>query len=215
MQGMSIAAGTRDDRFDLLRLEWHEGRPVLDWESDFSRLIDEWRAVEWRSGGKTLLAALGLQFHEVSLCRGLAWLLDPDGGHQLGRRPLEAFLRNLDVPVVEGAPVRIRVEESREDTRADVVLGVGERTIVIEAKVHAGEQPRQADRLHTHWANENLTLLFLTRSGQAPYTAADSKDLWLARAWREVAQVMRLAAAEAEIEPSAGAREFIEAIGAL
>jgi hypothetical protein len=210
---MSTATSTNEDRFDALRREWTADSPGDDWEDDFSRLIDEWRGVEWRSGGKTLMATLGLQFDELALCRGLAWLLEPDGSHQMGRDPLHALLRDLDVPVAEDAPVEIRVEESRADTRADVVLRVGGQTVILEAKVLAGEQPCQADRLCKHWSGENLTLVFLTRTGYFPYTAKESEGLWVARAWRDVAAMMRTVADRAD--PSAGAREFIETIGAL
>ena len=168
---MSSTVGTNDAHFDDLRREWAAASPGSSWDDDFSRLTEEWRAVEWRSGGTTLLVALGLQFNEVYLCRGLAWLLDPEGGHQMGRHPLHALLRSLDLPVIEDAPVEIRVEEGRADTRADLVLRVGGQTVIFEAKVLAGEQPRQADRLSEHWAGENPTLVFLTRTGYAPYTA--------------------------------------------
>ena len=210
---MSTATSTNEDRFDALRREWTADSPGDDWEDDFSRLIDEWRGVEWRSGGKTLMAALGLQFDEVALCRGLAWLLEPGGSHRLGRGPLDALLGDLDVPVNEDAPVEIRVEEARANTRADVVLRVGGQTVVIEAKVFAGEQPLQADRLYEHWAGENLTLVFLTRTGYFPSTAQESEGRWVARAWRDVAALMRRVADGADA--SAGAREFIETIGAL
>ena len=210
---MAPAASTSEDRFDALRREWTAVSPGGDWEHHFSRVIDEWRSVEWRSGGKTLMAALGLQFDEVALCRGLAWLLEPGGSHQLGQGPLDALLGDLDVPVAEDAPVEIRVEEARADTRADVVVRVGGQTVIIEAKVFAGEQPRQADRLYTHWAGENLTLVFLTRTGYSPYTARESEGLWVARAWRDLAAMMRRVADRTDA--SAGAREFIETIGAL
>ena len=194
-----------------LRREWDSASP----EDDFGRLTEEWREVEWRSGGKTLLAALGLLFQEVALCRGLAWLLDPDGGHGMGRRPLHALLCNLEVEVAADAPVEIQVEEGRADTRADVVLRAGGRTVVFEAKVLAGEQPRQADRLYAHWKGEDPTLVFLTRTGHTPYTATESADDWVARTWRDVATLLRNVADSAEPGPSAGAREFIETIGAL
>ncbi|GAB2776285.1 hypothetical protein GCM10027039_41920 [Terrabacter koreensis] len=212
---MASAVGTNHARFDRLHTEWMQASSGGSWESEFSRLIEEWRAVEWRSGGKTLLAALGLQFDEVALCRGLAWLLDPEGGHAMGRHPLHALLSSLDLPVADDAAVEIRVEEARADTRADVVVRVGGRTVVLEAKVLASEQPRQADRLYEHWASENLTLVFLTRTGHAPRTADISAGLWKARAWRDMATLLRNVADGAGLNPSAGAREFIETIGAL
>lgn len=214
---VSSLASNEQTRFDVLVREWYSASPGAAWEDEFSRLIEEWREVEWRSGGTTLMAALGLQFQEVSLCRGLAWLLDPEGGHGLGRQVLLAFLRSLDVVVGEDAPVQIRVEEARAGTRADIVVRVGGRTVIIEAKVFAGEQPHQADRLYEHWAHEDPLLVFLTRTGQAPFTARASADRWVSRTWRQIAQLARVATVDARppAAPSAGAHEFIETIGAL
>lgn len=36
------------------------------------------------------------------MCRGLAWLLDPEGGHHMGRH-LDALLRRLDLPTDDTA----------------------------------------------------------------------------------------------------------------
>ena len=87
--------------------------------------------------------------------------------------------------------------------------------MIIEAKVFAGEQPRQADRIFEYWASENPTLVFLTRTGHLPYTATKSAGSWVACTWRDIAQLVRTTAAQTGLEPSAGAREFIETIGAL
>lgn len=89
---------------------------------------------QWRSGGGLPLVALGLQFNEVALCRGLLWLLDPEGGHGMGAHPLHAFLRSLEIPVLESAPVVIHVEESRADARSDMVLRVGASATLVEGE---------------------------------------------------------------------------------
>ncbi|WP_062460823.1 PD-(D/E)XK nuclease family protein [Demequina soli] len=212
---MDSAQLTREDRFRMLLAEWHDRAGAPDWNDDLLRLTDEWRAVAWTSGGKTLLAALGLQYQEVALCRALAWLLDPSGGHHMGRELIDAFFEDLGLPVERNAPVSIRVEESRSGTRADIVLRVGGQTVIIEAKVFAGEQPEQADRLSRHWADDTPVLVFLTRTGHLPSTAKQSADLWVARAWRDLARLARDVADREGLNLSAGAREYIETIGAL
>lgn len=68
---------------------------------------------------------------------------------------------------------------------------VGRHTVIIEAKVLAGEQTEQADRLYKHWADEEPTLVFLTRTGHMPYTAVASVDRWAVCTWRDIAQLAR------------------------
>jgi hypothetical protein len=134
----------------------------------------------------------------------------------MGDHALQAFLRDLNLIGLEGVPVTIRVEESHADSRADIVLRVGGHTVVVEAKVFAGEQPHQADRIFKHWAGGGpTTLVFLTRTGLLPHTAKESEGEWVSRTWRGTAKLLRTCADNASLNPSAGAREFIETIGAL
>lgn len=212
---MSSPAGPSEGPLNVLRREWHSVGETPDWEVAFSRLTDEWRAVEWQSGGRTLLSALGLQYQEVALCRGLAWLLDPAGGHRMGRHLVDELLTSLHLTPAQDAPVTIRVEERRAETRADVVLRARPHTVVIEAKVYAGEQPEQADRLAARFADENPTLVFLTTTGYPPSSAKVSADRWAARTWRDIAQLARRVSDKYGLDPSAGAHDFIETIGAL
>ncbi|NCD17154.1 MAG: hypothetical protein EOL91_07545 [Actinobacteria bacterium] len=212
---MSAPRQTLFGQFEEVRSSWTAAATPMGLEDVYSRLIDEWRAVEWRSGGTTLLSAMGLQFNELFLCRGLAWLLDPEGGHGMGPHVLNAVMDKVGLPAISDSNTHVRVEESRADTRADIVVRTTRSLLVIEAKVLAAEQPQQADRLAQHWAHENSAFVFLTRTGQIPYTALRSADQWTALTWRELAQLARTVAAESELQPSAGAQEFIETIGAL
>lgn len=210
----AVDAGQRG-QWEEMRQQWFDGTPAGDWENEFLRLKEEWSAVEWQSGGSTLLTALGLKFNEGALCQGLAWLLDPSAGHGLGRLPMNAFLHNLGLQATGDEPVQIRLEETRHDTRADIVLRVGDQTVLIEAKVLAGEQRKQADRLAKHWADEEPILVFLGRTAHAPYTAVDSSEQWVSRSWQDIAALLRAVADNEGVEPSGGARDFIQTIGAL
>lgn len=51
----------------------------------------------WRSGPRTMLGALGVQYREIMLTAGPAWLLQPDGHHRMGSAALDGFLRHLDI----------------------------------------------------------------------------------------------------------------------
>ena len=147
---------------------------------------------------------------EVLLCRGLAWLLTPDGWHGLGTRFLTGMLSALGIPSEGAEKAVVAVEETRGATRADVVVRLPEATLLIEAKVFAGEQQMQCDRLAAEWEHETPTLVFLTRRGTEPTSAVDSAGAWHTITWRQIATIAR--AARAPEEPSPGALDFIETL---
>lgn len=159
----------------------------------------------WRSGRKTLLGVLGLHHNELVMCRCLAWLLTPDAWHGLGTSVLLRLLTYLDLDVEGAGNAVVAVEESRNDTRADIVIRFGSMTVLLEAKVWAGEQPTQCDRLAQNWSDETPTLVFLTRSGSEPQTAVQSREEWRCVAWSDVADL---------IEQAFGDREGVD-VGAL
>lgn len=191
---------------------WDEAMSTICNEQD--ELIRDGR---WRNGQRTLLQAIGLQYDEVKLCAGVAWLLRPDSWHGLGARFLDVTLQELGFSSAElgaaGLPRAIvTVEEPRDDTRADIVIRVPNlSTVLIEAKVRADEQDDQADRLHRLWSDEEPRLVYLTRHGGLPNTAANSKGLWSSLTWSRLHELLMPLRADA----SAGARELIDTIGFL
>ncbi len=168
--------------------------PVPEWELAMSSMQAEVRALRqdgrWRSGGRTLLHALGLHHDEVLLCRALAWLLTPDGWHGLGDRFIVRILHDLGLDADEASSATVAREEMRGDTRADIVVRAGSTMVLIEAKVFAPEQPRQADRLAELWSDEAPRLVFLTRDGRQPQTAMESRGDWLCLSWTELAELL-------------------------
>ena len=196
------------------------------WESRFADMQDEQRALRaagmWKSGRRTLLNALGIEHSETRLCDALKWALTPDGWHGAGVRPLRQFLLHIGLPseelhnerLLEAQIEREEVRNFRQpdETRADIVIRLPgiPRTVLVEAKVFASEQPRQAERLANLWASEDqLLLVFLTRTGQLPATSAEGGPTWRPLAWSEVAQVLRSAGAGTA---SAGYEEFVETL---
>jgi PD-(D/E)XK nuclease superfamily len=169
-----------------------EPNPVPGWESEIARMRDHQDRLRatglWRSGGRTLLYALWVHNDEVMMCRGLAWLLTPDGWHGLGTAVLDGLLDDLEVPTEGSARAVVTTEESRGDTRADVLVRFEGVTVVIEAKIWAPEQPQQADRLADAWGEETPHLVFLTREGNLPSTAVTSRDRWHAITWSTIAK---------------------------
>lgn len=188
---------------------------VQQWEHALAQARldeEEMRAAgRWRTGHRTLLAELGMQHHEVTLCRALAWLLRPESWHGLGTRVLASMLTHLGLPTDDVARAVVTLEEAREDARADIVIRYGPHCVLIEAKVGAGEQPTQCDRLAELWAAEEPTLVFLTRDGHQPTTAITSGQRWHTLAWADITTIAHDAANEAP-DPAPGALEFIETL---
>lgn len=156
----------------------------------------------WRGGPRTLLAAIGVQYLELPLTTGLAWLLRPDGHHGLGSSLVVSLLDHLcpEAPrTVDASQVRIVREETRADergeTRADLVVYGTDWTLVVEAKTFAVEQPEQLDRLYRLWADEpDPQFVFLTRGNRDQKTAEVSAGRWTPLTWEQVADIASFAA---------------------
>jgi hypothetical protein len=169
------------------------------------------------------MRVLDVHHHEVRLCRGLAWLLRPDGFHKGGTAFLERLLdldqMPSDIPAESLTFARVVTEEPRWSndgklTKADIVVTVAGRTILFEAKVAATEQPRQLDRLAELWSVDEPVLIFLTsRRGQTPITAVESRGRWKQLTWPEIADAFH-PVLEQSADISAGAREFVETMKA-
>lgn len=173
---------------------------VAQWQARLADLRSTQRTLlssgRWRGGPRTLLAALNVQFRELAMTAGLAWLLRPDGHHGLGDAVLRRFLDHLGIEAPEpDVGLRIEVEDPREDTIADLVLYGSGWTVVVEAKTFAVEQREQLDRLYQHWQDEpEPCFVFLTRGQRAQKTARHSRGLWRGVTWRQVANMIREAA---------------------
>lgn len=172
-------------------------------------------ARRWRGGPRTLLAALDVHFQELAMTAGLAWLLRPDGHHGLGPAVLTGLLTQVGVERADVGPsVRIRQEEQRAKTRADLVVYGSGWTLVVEAKTFAPEQEHQLDRLHELWAGDPAPVfVFLTRGQRPPTTAVASLEAWLRLTWREVGAIAR-AAAEPVPDAAPGVYDYIDTLEA-
>ncbi|WP_091115478.1 PD-(D/E)XK nuclease family protein [Geodermatophilus dictyosporus] len=214
---------TWSDRLAQMTDEWSELRDssaadamkIAGWEQDLRTMTVEEhalrRAGRWRSGPRTLLAALGLQQRELALTAGLAWILNPEGHHGLGSLFVKEFAVLCGADAPDGGPVTITVEETREDTRADLVLRCSTFTLVLECKVWALEQPDQCRRLANLWADEDPVLVFLTPRGLAPVTAGDTEERWRCLTWADVTNRLRAATLEAP-QPAYGVLDYLETL---
>jgi hypothetical protein len=164
-----------------------------------------------RSGRKTLLGALGVHHNEVVMCRGLAWLLTPNAWHGLGSSVLDELLTAMGLPSGGSGAARVVVEESRENTRADIVVRFADTTVLIEAKMWAGEGPEQCQRLARLWDEEAPHLIFLTRSGSAPRSAGTSAGRWRTVTWTGIADIVAAAIATCE-KVDVGVQEYLRTL---
>src|ERR1700756_1017735 len=185
----AVLANSTDAR--VVPAEWEQS--ITSMRREVASLRDQGR---WRGGRRTLMHALGIQHSEVYLTAGLAWLLDPDGWHGLGRKVLSGLLVPLGLPSAIDYPVRVAVEETQSggEARADLVVRMPGVTLLIEAKVYADEQQGQCDRLADAWATEKPALVFLTLEGRSPRTAITSAALWHQLASPQVAAIISDAA---------------------
>lgn len=170
---------------------------------------------EWRAGPRTLLSAVGLADLELRLTAGLGWLLRPDGHHGVGDSALRALMADLGHEDIDTAGARVLLEESRDvgRTRADLIVTASTWTLVVEAKVYAGEQERQLDRLHELWSGAaHPVFLYLTRQPVPPTTAVASGDVWQQRTWQTLAALLRAAAAGDNVAP--GVHDYIDTLEA-
>lgn len=223
-----MAAGVDERDYQGVRADWEalqqsvhdlsrsaDAQLVKAWQTPFAVCLAEMNDLmvkrTWLSGARTLLHALGLEQREVKLTAGLAWLLRPEGYHRLGDRVLELLLEELELKPALGQSVSVRLEETDDDTRADLVLRMKGRIVLIEAKVWAHEQPDQLDRLAELWQGDDPTLVFLTRTAREFKTASLSRERWTPLLWRDVARIVREATAgQGDVAP--GVYDYLETL---
>lgn len=178
---------------------------VESWHEPMRLLADEYfdirRRGGWVHGPADLFGILGRNRDELSHSAMLAWLLDPDGRHGLGRALLDRVIEEC-FPDVDPVSLRVRfvqTEVQRVETRADIVIWGDAATIVIEVKVDAGEGIRQCDRLYERFSDEpGVRFLFLTPSGREPLTATgDAASAFVAMSLRRIRQLIEEALAGA------------------
>lgn len=146
---------------------------------------------------------------------GFAWLLRPDGQHGLGSGVLHRLLDHLGIQDSEARlEARIALEETRDRTRADLVIYGRDWTVVVEAKTFAIEQDDQLHRLYGHWRDDpEPVFVFLTRGVRTPLTAGAFGAEWRELTWREVAEISR-AAASSVPDAAPGVYEYISTLEA-
>lgn len=119
---------------------------------------------------------LGIENKEVLMCRMLKALIDPYGVHDLGKKPLELFLKTIgfeDFEYKELDKAYVNLEEVIDnDRRVDIVIHIGKKVIPIEVKIYAGDQKNQLYDYYNYY-NESKDykidkIFYLTPNGKKP-----------------------------------------------
>lgn len=195
-----------DELITDLQTEW----AVLDvirtldpmmWDRAISEMLAEYtdirRAGRWQRGAYDFFGVLRISRSELHHCSMIAWLLDPEGRHGLGRAFLDRLIARY-IPDVDPSKLRVRsvdTEVQRLETRADIIVWGDTATLIIEAKVDAGEGWQQCDRLFERFSEEQGSqFVFLTPSGRSPLTATGpSGEAFVSLSFHELADCLEAA----------------------
>lgn len=120
-----------------------------------------------------LFKVLRSESDEVRLhSRFLCHLLDPGQSHGLGTSPLHLLLTTLNIDLQETDLIGAEVYSEYQNIDILVKTRTG-KTIIIENKIYALDQPKQLSRYYQIMKNEgftdeNITLLYLSLDGHEP-----------------------------------------------
>lgn len=181
---------------EALLSDWR--RAISDMQSQHDRLVADGR---WVTGPSDFMAIINHARHENTHSRVLKWLLTPTARHGLGCSLAERFVEHCarKLPRKPLVVKEVTFSEWRHGREADLVVRGEGLTLIIENKVDAVEQPRQADDLYANFKNEIAPLfLFLTPDGREPLTATDpdARRAFRCISWPSVRTMIETALAE-------------------
>ena len=116
-----------------------------------TNLIEKLKTVNFENSNTrnvNILYMLGVENKEVIICRLLASLIEPDGLHGLGIKPLKKFLNRINIEkeyndkMLSDATVETE-ELISDDRRVDIVIHIDNDVIPIEVKLYAKDQDAQ------------------------------------------------------------------------
>lgn len=126
-----------------------------------------------RNSVYNIFRALGLETKEVLTCRFIGSLLDPNGDHGLGFKPLELFLKSvLKVSDAVDSDANVTLEDViSNNRRVDIVIRNGEHLYPIEVKIWAGDQDTQIGDYYDYYFKKQYKdnkIYYLTPTGWFP-----------------------------------------------
>ncbi|MCH5321635.1 MAG: PD-(D/E)XK nuclease family protein [Eubacterium sp.] len=150
-------------------------------ENELSLLLNEIGKKDlksYRPEKPNLFYMLGIEHNEVLICRLIAALIQPNGLHGLGTKPLEMFLQKIGVKhfgKLDKAEIVLE-EKIDNDRRVDIVIYLEKKVIPIEVKIWAKDQESQLFDYYNYYENrhddfgtyEIDKIYYLTPNGKPP-----------------------------------------------
>jgi PD-(D/E)XK nuclease superfamily len=184
---------------------------VAEWSPRFLELLvrqlELKRAGQWLRGRADFLGIMLMERAEIRHSRMIAWLLDPLGHHGLRASVLRGLLERCfpgeDFEPFEEA--RPECEVVRGAYRADIVVWLSGRTLVIENKVNAPESIGQCDGLCREFTNDpDPHYVFLTPQGRPPENSTGpGRERFRPMRYRDLCSILR-SALSSEQQPGQG-----------
>ncbi len=149
--------------------------------------IDNSAKISDASGSKfNMFKILGVNHYENTHSKILAEFLNPQGTHSSNSLFLELFISLLINNNEESAfefnanEANVTTEQSASEGRMDIVIESKGKAIIIENKIHAGDQWEQLKRYDTYaketYGDGNYKLIYLTLYGSEP-SEQSAKDV--------------------------------------
>lgn len=150
-------------------------------ERELDKLLDEVSKLDlktYKPDEPNLFYMLGIEHNEVLTCRLIASLIQPNGLHGLGTKPLEMFLQKIgvnDFGKLDKAEI-ILEEKIDNDRRVDIVIYLENKVIPIEVKIWAKDQELQLFDYYHYYKNRYESfnnydidkIYYLTPNGKMP-----------------------------------------------
>ena len=144
-------------------------------DCDIRALLERLKKIECQNDDRdafNIFKILGIETKELLICRLIGALLEPNGAHGLGTKPLELFFefvlkRGLTAP--ERAYVLLE-EQTDESRRIDIVIHTQNGTYPIEAKIEARDRDAQLCHYYRYCFGDRTDkkIYYLTPTGWEP-----------------------------------------------
>lgn len=150
-------------------------------ERELNKLLNEVSKLDlktYKPDEPNLFYMLGIDHSEVLICRLIASLIQPNGLHGLGTKPIEIFLQKIGVnDFGKLDKTEIVLEEKIDNNRrVDIVIYLENKVIPIEVKIWAKDQELQLFDYYHYYKNRyesfnnyNIDkIYYLTPNGKEP-----------------------------------------------